>query len=89
MGDGLGIMLGAGLGCIDLDDVSDARAREYIANIPERVIFIERSVSGRGVHVFIDAPEGPGSRRILPDGLHVERYTRARFIRVTGERFNA
>lgn len=75
-------MLGDGLGCYDLDHVTDGAARQIIADIPERVIFLERSMSGAGVHVFVEAPEGPGRRR---DG--VERYTRARFIRVTGVSF--
>lgn len=82
-GDGFGVMLGDGLGCYDLDHVSDADARAFIASIPEPVVFVERSMSGLGVHVFVEAPEGPGTRR-----GGVERYTRARFIRVTGDRFD-
>jgi primase-polymerase (primpol)-like protein len=78
-GDGFGVMLGSGLGCYDLDHVGDSTARAFIATIPERILFVERSMSGTGVHVFVEAPEGPGRR--LPG---VERYTRARFIRVTG-----
>ncbi len=81
-GDGFGIMLGQGLGCYDLDHVTDEQARVILAEIPERVVFAERSMSGAGVHVFVEAPEGPGRRR---DGI--ERYTRARFIRVTGVPF--
>ena len=84
-GDGMGVMLGHGLGCYDLDDVSDAQAREFAASIPERVVFAERSMSGAGVHLFIEAPEAPGSRRLI-EGISVERYTRARFIRTTGRR---
>ncbi len=81
-GDGFGIMLGDGLGCIDLDHYSDDAARAFIATVTEPVLFVERSVSGHGVHIFITAPEAHGSRR---DG--VERYTRQRFIRVTGNKF--
>jgi len=75
-------MLGGGLGCYDLDHVTDAEVNAFLATVTEPILFVERSVSGNGAHVFIEAAEGPGWRR---DG--VERYTRARFIRVTGERF--
>lgn len=81
-GDGFGIMLGNGLGCYDLDDMSDVEAREFIDEIPEPIVFAERSVSGRGVHVFVEAAESAGTKR-----GKVERYTRARFIRVTGKVF--
>lgn len=83
-GDGFGVMLGGGLGCYDLDHITDADARSFIASIPEHVLWIERSMSGSGVHVFVEASEGPGRRR-----GGVERYTRARFIRVTGVLFRA
>lgn len=86
-GDGFGVMLGNGLGCYDLDNVSDEAARWFIADIPERIVFMERSVSGRGVHIFIEAPEGTGIRWESDAGVSVERYTQSRFIRVTGVRF--
>lgn len=79
----MGVMLGGGLGCYDLDHVSDAEARAFLATIPERVLYVERSMSGDGVHVFVEAAESAGTRRVV-DGIHVERYTRARFIRTTG-----
>ena len=82
-GDGFGIMLGDGLGCYDFDHLSDGFVRAYASSIPERVVFAERSVSGEGVHVFIEAPEVKGWRR-----RGVERYTRARFIRMTGVEFD-
>lgn len=81
-GDGFGVMLGGGLGCYDLDDVTDAEARRFAATLPERVLFAERSISGRGVHLFVEASEDRGWRRTL-DGMKVERYTRERFIRMT------
>lgn len=85
VGDGFGVMLGDGLGCYDLDHVTDIQAREFIASIPESIIFTERSVSGNGVHVFIEAPESAGWKRVI-GGISVERYSAARFIRVTGIR---
>ena len=83
-GDGFGFMLGGGIGCYDLDGVTDADARDFISEVAEPVLFTERSVSGRGFHVFIEAAEGKGWKR-----GQVERYTRARFIRVTGEWFRS
>lgn len=79
-------MLGDGLGCYDLDHVTDAEARRFIAGIAEPVVYAERSMSGEGVHVFIEAPEAAGWKRMI-DNISVERYARARFIRVTGDTF--
>lgn len=85
-GDGFGIMVGAGLGCYDLDHVTDEQARRFISGISEPIVWVERSVSGTGVHVFVEAQPAPGWKRTI-DGLHVERYSRARFIRTTGKVF--
>lgn len=78
-GDGYGIMLGGGLGCYDLDHMSDEQIAAFLTQVQEPVLFVERSVSGEGAHIFIEAAEDMGWRR-----GNVERYTRARFIRVTG-----
>lgn len=75
-------MLGGGVGCYDLDHVSDSDARDFIASIAEPILFIERSMSGGGVHVFIAASEERGWKR-----GNIERYTRDRFIRMTGNAF--
>lgn len=85
-GDGLGVMLGDGLACWDLDhcldgDTLTASAATLLASI-EAPIWVERSLSGTGLHVFVNAPEARGWRR---DG--VEFYSRQRFIAVTGDRF--
>lgn len=88
-GDGLGVMLGDGLGCYDLDHVTDAQAAAFVRTVTERVLYVERSLSGDGVHVFVEAAEERGWRRTLQlDGepISVERYTRQRFIRTTLER---
>lgn len=78
-GDGFGVMLGGGLGCWDLDDcfsggVLESWAREILEDADP--LYVERSVSGRGLHIFVEAKEGPGSRR-----GRVEFYARGRFIR--------
>lgn len=87
-GDGLGIMLGDGLGCYDLDHCFvdgelTEQAQAHLDAISEPIVMAERSMSGSGLHVFVLAPEAPGTRR-----PGIERYTRARFIRVTGEIFS-
>lgn len=86
-GNGLGVMLGSGLGCYDLDHcITDGalttKARAFISGISERIVWVERSMSGTGLHIFIEAPEASGWKR---DG--VERYTRRRFIAVTADAF--
>lgn len=79
-------MLGGGLACFDLDHVTDEQARSFIESVSLPVVFVERSVSGTGVHVFVRAAEQPGSRRVV-DGVSVEFYSKQRLIRVTGRRF--
>lgn len=84
-GDGIGLMMGDGVAVYDLDGVLDgdriARwAWDYVATIPERVIFIERSVSGRGLHVFVESHAQQGWRR-----AGVEFYPRGRHVAVTGD----
>lgn len=82
--DAHGIMLGGGLGCIDLDSCFTAEgdltplARRIVAKNPGA--FIEISQSGKGLHIFGLRPEGPGLRR---QGIEV--YSWGRFIRTTGE----
>ena len=84
IGRGVGFMLGAGIGCIDLDHcIIDGElqpwAREIIDACP--ATFMERSQSGEGVHIFGLLHEQPGRRR-----GNIEVYSRARFIAMTGAR---
>lgn len=90
VGVGLGFVLGDGIGCYDLDHcltggVPDSWVLEFIASIPERVIFAEVSQGGDGVHLFVEAQEGPG--RKIRDGRNIERYTAGRYIAMTGKSF--
>lgn len=87
-GDGLGVMLGGGLACLDLDDCFEdghlaSWARTAVESLDGPVLFVERSMSGRGLHVFHESPEGPGSRR-----GGVELYKKSRFIRTTFDEVN-
>jgi primase-polymerase (primpol)-like protein len=86
VGTGLGVMLGEGLGCYDLDHVTDAQAAVFAALVRESIVYAERSMSGDGVHLFVRAHEAPGWKRTI-GGASVEFYSRARFIAVTGDQW--
>ena len=87
-GDGFGVMLdGSGLGCYDFDNCFDGgvlkpAVRDFIAGITYPIVYVERSMSGNGLHVFVEAEKQRGFRR---DG--VEFYSWGRFIRMTLDSF--
>lgn len=89
MGRPNGIMLGDGLACWDLDGVigDDGSIHPEAEAVLDRVaadaLWIERSMSGRGLHVFVNAPEAPA---VVGD--RVSFYSRGRFIAVTGDRWS-
>lgn len=85
-----GVMLGDGLACLDLDDCFDGGklrlwARAAISKVADP-IYIERSMSGEGLHVFHRAPESRGRKHVTADGGGIEWYSHSRFIAVTGDR---
>ena len=87
-GDGFGVVLdGSGLGCYDFDNCFDdgvvkPAVRDFIAGIAYPIVYVERSMSGNGLHVFVEAEKQRGFRR---DG--VEFYSWGRFIRMTLDSF--
>lgn len=87
-GDGFGVMLGGGLACYDLDhcfwrgDLA-VWARRVVESIDAPILWVERSMSGDGVHVFVQADDDARSYR--RNG--VEFYAYKRFIAVTGDRY--
>ena len=87
VGDGFGIMMGDGLACWDLDhciigdEVSDS-AVKVMRSITEPIIYAERSMSGDGLHVFVESHATRGHRR-----GGVEFYPTGRFIALTGDTF--
>lgn len=93
VGEGLGWVLGAGIGCIDLDHcIIDGRLQAWAADIirkyRRRALLIERSHSGDGVHIFLRMKPGAGRR--IRDGRNIEVYPpdSGRYIAVTGRRFD-
>ena len=91
VGAGLGIVLGDGLGCIDLDDCIEGGvlapwAAEVLDEWRDRAVFIERSMSGTGLHIFAPMPEARG-RRVRDGAVKIETYSRERYIAVTGQRW--
>lgn len=76
-------MLGDGLACYDLDHCLTGNtlapwARKVLD--AKQPLWVERSMSGDGLHIFIRAEEAKGWKR-----AGVEYYSRARFIAVTGD----
>ncbi|SFK73441.1 bifunctional DNA primase/polymerase [Streptomyces pini] len=89
VGTGLGFVLnGDGIVCIDLDHCLDDEGEvlPWAALILDSApgCWVERSVSGRGLHVWGRGPLRHG-RRIARDGTSIEVYGTGRFIAVTGE----
>ncbi|GAB3292959.1 DNA primase [Pseudoclavibacter terrae] len=92
-GDGLGFVLGAGIGCVDLDDcLADGMLADWaLAELDGRradALLVEVSQSGKGLHIFLPMAQGKG--RVIRDGeRHVEIYPpdSGRFIAVTGRHY--
>lgn len=85
-----GWVLGAGIGCIDLDGclidgVLAGWAREVIEAHREAAVLVEVSPSGNGVHIFL--PMEPGKGTVIRDGRSIEVYPpeSGRYICVTGK----
>ncbi len=78
-------MLGDGLACWDLDGVLDGgvlhpEAECVLAEVGEGALWVERSMSGRGLHVFVNG----GGQSVV--GSRVSYYSHSRFIAVAGDR---
>ena len=79
----IGFMLNAqGFACIDIDikeDTAEADLMRFEAIVAYFDSYTERSASGRGYHIWVNATVGEGCRR---DGVEV--YDRGRFMICTG-----
>lgn len=92
VGEGVGWVLGDGIGCLDLDSCFDGEqlapwAEEIVRKYRSRALLIERSISGHGLHIFTRMKPGAGRR--IRDGRNIEVYPpdSGRYIAVTGDRF--
>lgn len=83
VGRGVGYVLGAGVGCLDLDHcvgpdgTLSPLAQQVLALNPHA--WVEVSMSGTGLHVFGLLDEAPGRRT-----PQLEVYSRGRYIAMTG-----
>lgn len=90
VGEGLGFVLGDGIGCVDFDNVIDSqgvldpRVEVLLSEAPNT--WVEVSPSGRGLHVWGLLPEAKG-RVFTHKGVSVEVYSQGRYMTVTGESF--
>lgn len=84
-GVGVGYVTGSGVACFDFDDCLDERGRllphavDVVSARLDGCIRLERSRSGRGLHVWLEASEAPGWRRTI-DGQKVERYAGGQYV---------
>ena len=90
--DGIGFALTptGGLCCIDLDNCFDeGRLLTHAWKVLKDLgpTYVERSPSGQGLHAWAQASIGDGRRFKLPNGGEVEIYSQARFMTMTGRRF--
>lgn len=92
-GYGVGIVIhaGSGLLCVDIDGcitdgvVSELGARlvrEARAACPD--VYVETSMSGKGIHIIGPYRGEPPPHSTKNKELHVELYTSARYIALTG-----
>lgn len=88
VGDGVGFVLGDGIGCVDLDHCIEGAvlapwAQAILARCPRT--YVEVSPSGTGLHIFglLSARPGRGQR----GGVPIEVYSASRYMTVTGVRF--
>ncbi|UXZ57079.1 hypothetical protein [Curtobacterium sp. Arg-1] len=88
-GEGIGFVLGAGIGCIDLDHcITDGGLAPWAQEVVDANpgTYIEVSRSGHGLHIFGRLDEAAG--RNFRDGQRaIEFYSTGRYIALTGNRF--
>lgn len=88
VGEGIGFVLGDGIGCIDLDHcIVDGEVASWAADVvaANPGTYVEVSRSGEGLHIFGLLPEGPG--RLVRDGRSIEVYSTGRYIALTGHTY--
>lgn len=92
-GYGVGIVIheGSGLLCVDIDgcitdgvvsELAKRLIREARAACPD--VYVETSMSGKGIHIIGPYAGAPPPHSTKNKELHVELYTSARYIALTG-----
>jgi len=92
-GYGVGLVLHAGCGlfCVDLDgclagDIPTPFAAQMVrdarAQLPD--VYVEVSMSGRGLHIIGPYSGEPPPHSTKNKALHVELYTKSRYVALTG-----
>lgn len=90
-GEGVGYVLGAGIGCIDLDHcLTDGTVAAWAQAVIDANpgTYIEISRSGEGLHIFGHLDEGAG-RNVRDGERAIEVYSVGRYIALTGNRFGS
>ena len=87
-GSHVGFVLGAGIGCVDLDHcIVDGELLAWASDVvaANAGTYIEISRSGEGLHIFGHLAEAPG--RLIRDGRSIEIYSTGRYIALTGNTY--
>jgi primase-polymerase (primpol)-like protein len=93
-GYGVGIVIheGSGLLCVDIDGcIADGTISELGARLVREAhaacpdVYVETSMSGKGIHIIGPYAGTPPPHSTKNKELHVELYTSARYIALTGK----
>lgn len=92
-GGGLGWVIQPGYVVLDIDDAfdEDGEVRSRYREVCKADTYMERSVSGTGLHIAIRSdvrPEGQNEKAKAPDGSALEVQGPGWFVRLTGEKLD-
>lgn len=82
------VMESTGFACVDFDHCNPDDANDWRTGYVKRVLgktYVERSVSGTGIHIFCIGTVPDGRCRGKFEGREVEQYSGPTFIAITGD----